>query len=118
LGYVPSADLDALYHDATALTFPSRFEGFGAPVLEAMSRMCPVVASDATALPEVVRDAGILVSPDNPDEWCQAMAEMLEDDEARSRLAKAGLERARAFTWDRSADILEEAYARALDTPL
>jgi glycosyltransferase involved in cell wall biosynthesis len=118
LGYVPSRDLDALYHDATALTFPSRFEGFGAPVLEAMSRTCPVIAADATAIPEVVRDAGILVSPDNPDEWCQAMTQMLEDDESRDHLAKAGLERSREFTWDRSADILEGSYSRALDTPL
>jgi alpha-1,3-rhamnosyl/mannosyltransferase len=118
LGYVPMTDLDALYHEATALTFPSRFEGFGAPVLEAMSRMCPVIAADATALPEVVRDAGRLVSPDNPDEWCQTMSDLLEDDEARTSLAKAGLERSREFTWDRSAAILEGSYARALDTPL
>jgi glycosyltransferase involved in cell wall biosynthesis len=118
LGYVPMTDLDALYHQATALTFPSRFEGFGAPVLEAMSRMCPVIAADATALPEVVRDAGRLVSPDNLDEWCQTMSELLEDEEARTSLAKAGLERSREFTWDRSAAILEGSYARALDTPL
>jgi glycosyltransferase involved in cell wall biosynthesis len=118
LGYVPAGDLDALYHEAVALTFPSRFEGFGAPVLEAMSRVCPVIAADATALPEVVRDAGILISRDNPDEWRQAMVQMLEDEEARENLAKAGLKRAREYTWDRSADILEQSYTRALDTPL
>lgn len=118
LGYVPMADLDALYQVATALTFPSRFEGFGAPVLEAMSRGCPVIAADATALPEVVRDAGRLVSPDNPEDWRAAMTEMLEDEEARARFAAAGLERARSFTWDRSADILEASYQRALETPL
>ena len=118
LGYVPMADLDALYHEAVALTFPSRFEGFGAPVLEAMRSRCPVVAADATALPEVVRDAGRLVSPDNAEDWCHAMSDMLEDEEMRASLAKAGFERAHGFTWDRSADILEDAYTRAFETPL
>jgi alpha-1,3-rhamnosyl/mannosyltransferase len=118
LGYLPSSDLDALYQEAVALTFPSRFEGFGAPVLEAMARRCPVIASDAAALPEVVGDAGTLISPDNADEWHRAMGDMLEDEEQRQRLAKAGLERARVFTWGRSADILEDAYRHALETTL
>jgi glycosyltransferase involved in cell wall biosynthesis len=118
LGYLPSNDLDALYQEAAALTFPSRFEGFGAPVLEAMARACPVIAADATALPEVVRDAGILISPDNAEEWHLAMREMLDDEEHRQRSAKAGLERARVFTWARSADILEDAYRHALGTTL
>ena len=118
LGYVPAEDLDALYHEAVALVFPSRFEGFGAPVLEAMSRGCPVVAADATALPEVVGDAGLLVSPDNSDEWCQSMTDVLEQGEVRARLADAGLKRSKEFTWASSADILEDAYARALETAL
>lgn len=118
LGYVPSRDLDALYHEAVALTFPSRFEGFGAPVLEAMSRSCPVIAADATALPEVVEGCGVLVSPDNADEWAQAMVTMLDDDDARARWAAAGIERANELTWGRSADILEDAYRHALDTTL
>jgi glycosyltransferase involved in cell wall biosynthesis len=118
LGYVPERDLDALYNDAIALTFPSRFEGFGAPVLEAMSRSCAVIAADATALPEVVGDAGLLVSPDNSDDWAAAMTSMLEDDESRARWAATGIERAREFTWGRSADILEEAYRHALETTL
>lgn len=118
LGYIPSDDLDGLYHEAVAMTFPSRFEGFGAPVLEAMARGCPVIAADATALPEVVEEHGCLVSPDNSDHWAQAMAEVLDDTELRNRLAKSGLERAREFTWTRSADILEEAYRHALETTL
>jgi glycosyltransferase involved in cell wall biosynthesis len=116
LGYIPSDDLDALYHEAVAMTFPSRFEGFGAPVLEAMARGCPVIAADATALPEVVEEHGCLVSPDNSDHWAQAMTEVLDDTELRNRFAKSGLERAREFTWTRSADILEEAYRHALGT--
>jgi glycosyltransferase involved in cell wall biosynthesis len=118
LGHVPSADLDALYHDAIGLVFPSRFEGFGAPVLEAMSRGCPVIAANATALPEVVDEAGVLVSSDNSDDWNAAMGHLLEDEEMRSRLSKLGAERARRFTWTRAADVLEEAYRYALGTAL
>ena len=77
-----------------------------------------MIAADATALPEVVGDAGLLVSPDNPDEWSQAMSDMLEDDEMRTRLSKLGTERARRFTWTRSADVLEAAYRHALETAL
>jgi alpha-1,3-rhamnosyl/mannosyltransferase len=118
LGYVPAADLEALYRAAVALTFPSRFEGFGAPVLEAMARRCPVIAADATALPEVVKDAGRLVSPDNPDHWCEVMCELLDDPAERLRLQDAGVERARVYTWERSADILEDAYRLVLGTTL
>lgn len=118
LGYIPSNDLDALYREATAVTFPSRFEGFGAPILEAMARGCAVIAADATALPEIVDDAGSLVSPDNADHWAQAMIDVLEDDELRTRYAKRGLERAREFSWTRAADILEDAYHHALGTTL
>jgi len=118
LGYIPSHDLDALYDEAVALTFPSRFEGFGAPVLEAMARGCPVIAADATALPEVVGDSGCLVSPDNAEQWHQAMLGLVENPEDRERYAKAGLARAGDFTWRRSADILEKAYLHALGTTL
>lgn len=118
LGYVSTGDLEALYNEATALTFPSRFEGFGAPILEAMARGCPVIAANATALPEVVGDCGRLVSPDNAEEWAEAMRELIEDEETRASFVKAGLERAPEFGWDRSAAILEDAYREALGTTL
>jgi glycosyltransferase involved in cell wall biosynthesis len=118
LGYIPSHHLDALYQEAVAMCFPSRFEGFGAPILEAMGRSCPVIAADATALPEVVADAGRLLSPDNADHWAQAMSDLLVDSELRSRMAKAGLERAREFSWTTAADILEDSYGHALETTL
>jgi glycosyltransferase involved in cell wall biosynthesis len=118
LGYVPSRDLDGLYREAAALVFPSHFEGFGAPPLEAMARGCPVIGADTTAIPEVVSDAGLLVSPDNAEHWCQAMAEVLEDEDLRTRLAKAGAARAAEFEWGRSAAILEDAYRHALETTL
>lgn len=118
LGYVSSRDLDALYQEAVAVTFTSRFEGFGAPVLEAMARGCPVIASNATALPEVVAVAGRLVSPDNPEDWCNAMCHLLEDETQRSILIKLGAERAKDFAWTRSAQILEDSYDYALETTL
>ena len=118
LGYVAARDLDALYQEATAVTFPSRFEGFGAPILEAMSRACPVIGANATAVPEVVMDAGILCSPDNAEEWCHAMAELIEDDTRREELAKAGRSRATDFEWTRSAGILEGSYRSVMETTL
>lgn len=118
LGYVPGPELDALYRSAVALTFPSRFEGFGAPVLEAMARGCPVIAADATALPEVVQSAGRLISPDNAEHWCGAMRDLLEDESARKDLQEAGYERAKDYTWERSADVLEDAYHHVLATTL
>ncbi len=114
-GRVPRADLDGLLDAATALLFPSTFEGFGAPVLEAMSRGCPVVASDVTALPEVVGDAGILLPPDEPEEWSRVMQELIADPERRRELAAAGRARAAEYTWSRSADALRGAYARGLE---
>lgn len=114
-GRVPRADLDGLLDGATALLFPSLFEGFGAPVLEAMSRGCPVVAADTTALPEVVGAAGILLPPDEPEEWSRVMLELLENPDRRRELAAAGRRRAATFTWGRSADALRAAYQRALE---
>jgi glycosyltransferase involved in cell wall biosynthesis len=118
LGYVPGRDLDAMYHEAIAMTFPSRFEGFGAPILEAMTRGCPVIAADATAIPEVVSNAGRLVSPDNAEDWAEAMVELIDDSSARETLADAGSARAREFTWQRAADVQEDAYRHALETSL
>ncbi|MBL8777963.1 MAG: glycosyltransferase family 4 protein [Acidimicrobiales bacterium] len=114
-GRVPRADLDGLLDAATALLFPSTFEGFGAPVLEAMSRGCPVVASDVTALPEVVGDAGILLPPDEPEEWSRVMLDLVTDPERVRVLAEAGRARAATYPWGRSADALRGAYHRALE---
>jgi alpha-1,3-rhamnosyl/mannosyltransferase len=102
-GRVPAEDLDVLYRRATALTFPSTFEGFGLPVLEAMVRGCPVLASSNTSLPEVVGGAGILLAPDRPGDWTEAMATMIERPQRRAELVEAGRARARDFAWDRSA---------------
>jgi glycosyltransferase involved in cell wall biosynthesis len=95
-GYVTAEQLAVLYHDASMLAFPSRFEGFGIPVVEAMSAGCPVIAADATALPALVGDAGLLVSPDDVGGWADAISGLLSNPDARARLAAAG--RARAAT--------------------
>src|SRR5690606_16446465 len=87
LGRVPRADLDALLAGAVALAFPSRYEGFGVPVLEAMALGCPVAAADATALPEVVGDAGLLVGPDDVAGWAEALGRLSGDAGERRRLA-------------------------------
>jgi glycosyltransferase involved in cell wall biosynthesis len=115
LGRIPRDDLNSLFRTAVALTFPSRFEGFGLPVLEAMTRRCPVIAADATALPEVVGDAGLLLAPDDPEAWAKAMARMLEDPHERDRLAELGVERARVFDWPSAAERLELAWSAGLE---
>jgi alpha-1,3-rhamnosyl/mannosyltransferase len=115
LGRIPSDDLDALYRTALALTFPSRFEGFGIPVLEAMSRGLPVIAADATALPEVVGDAGLLVEPGDVQGWALAMNRLLDDDDLGRQMAERGLARARQFDWPSAAEDLELVYRTVLD---
>ena len=116
-GRIPRAHLDALIAGATALVYPSRYEGFGAPVLEAMAAGCPVIAADATALSELVADAGLLVPPGQPGPLAAAMTELLTDERRRAELVVAGRERAGRFGWDRAAVALEGAYRRALAEP-
>jgi glycosyltransferase involved in cell wall biosynthesis len=110
LGRVPEADLDALYRQAVALVLPSRYEGFGMTVLEAMSRRCPVIAADATALPEVVATAGVLVDPDDHARWSTVMEDLLDHPSRRLALADAGEHHARTFDWARSARQLLDVY--------
>jgi len=114
VGRIPRGDIDWIVRHATAVVFPSRYEGFGLPVLEAMGNGCPVIASDATALPEVVGEAGILVDPDDADGWATAMARMLDDAGAREWHVEAGFARAASYRWSASTEALIDAYRRAL----
>jgi alpha-1,3-rhamnosyl/mannosyltransferase len=109
-GRIPADDLEALFSSATAVTFPSRYEGFGLPALEAMSRGVPVIASSSTALPEVVGDAGLLVDPDDIDGWSEAMTMLLGDRDRSGDLVARGRERAARFSWSASAEALVAAY--------
>ena len=101
--YVERADLAPLYSGALAFTFPSLYEGFGLPILEAMSCGAPVLASTASSVPEVAGDAGLLLDPHNPTEWADAVERVMHDGELRQSLSRRGLERASQFTWERCA---------------
>lgn len=113
LGKVDESTLDALYRRADVCALPSRYEGFGLPALEAMARGCPVVASDTTALPEVVGDAGRLVPPGDVAGWTGALTDLLDDEAARRDLATRGRRRAADFTWTATAVAHLDAYAAA-----
>ena len=117
LGRIPRGDLETLLDAATAVTFPSLFEGFGIPVLEAMTHGRPVISSNTTSLPDVVGDAGILIDPHRPAEWTKAMAELLDHPDRCEELRRAGLARAAHFDWRRSIDALVGAYLTALERP-
>lgn len=110
LGYVPRKDLPALYSLATAFVFPSHYEGFGLPPLEAMACGTPVIASTAGALPEVVGKAAMLANPDEPAEWAVAMERIVKDAGLRERLIRLGRERARQFTWGGTAKATMEVW--------
>jgi alpha-1,3-rhamnosyl/mannosyltransferase len=114
-GRVPASDRDALVRGASCLAFPSRYEGFGVPVLEAFALRCPVVASSSTALPEAVGDAGLLVDPDDVAGWSTAIERVLSDSALADDLRARGDRRAAAFTPLVSARALAAAYGRALD---
>ncbi len=116
LGYLPDADRPSLYAGAAAFVFPSLYEGFGMPVLEAMAWGAPVIASTTSSLPEVVGDAGLLVDPYDVDGLARAMAEVMTDPKLRERLLIAGRRRAATFSWDRCAGEVEAAFADALGT--
>lgn len=103
IGYMPRADLVALCQGALAFVFPSWYEGFGLPALEAMACGTPVVASTGGALPEVVGDSGLLVEPGDVEGWRDALARIIEDDQLRQGLQTRGLARARQFTWEGTA---------------
>ena len=109
-GRIPEADLDVLYRRAALLAFPSLYEGFGLPVLEAMSRGCPAAISRTGALPEVAGDAALMVSPEDPVAWAEAMAELFDQPRRRTVLARRGVERARRFRWPDSAESLAAVY--------
>ena len=106
-GHVERDELAALYRGAQLLVFPSRYEGFGLPVLEAMASGTPVVATRAGAVPEVAGDAAVLVDPGDPAALAAGMERALAE---RERLAAAGLERARMFSWAETARRTLEVY--------
>jgi glycosyltransferase involved in cell wall biosynthesis len=105
LGYVTEAQKTFLYKHAAVLAFPSHYEGFGMPPLEAMSLGLPVVTTKISSLPEVVGEAGLLVSPDSVSELTLALQQVLADAALRQRLIRAGLAQSQRFSWQNTADV-------------
>jgi glycosyltransferase involved in cell wall biosynthesis len=114
LGHLPEDRLLALMQRATAFVFPSQYEGFGLPPLEAMRLGAPVVVSSAGALPEVCGEAARYVAPDRPEELVRALEALLDSPEERRLRAEAGRRWARRFTWARAAEQTADVYRRAL----
>ncbi|HEY7633598.1 MAG TPA: glycosyltransferase family 1 protein [Thermoleophilaceae bacterium] len=114
LGWVPDEEIEGLYAIARGFVFPSLYEGFGLPVLEAMQRGVPVACSDRTSLPEVAGGAALLFDPEDPAAIAAAIERLLGDEPERERLIHAGLARAAQFTWDETARLTAESYERTL----
>lgn len=104
LGHVSDGELRSLYENALAFIFPSRYEGFGIPPVEAMALGCPVVSSRGGSLPEVLGDAALFVDPDNLDQFSATLATLIADDAMRDRMVRAGKDRAAKFTWRAAVD--------------
>lgn len=114
LGYVDEQRLAALYEQALGLIFPSWYEGFGLPVLEAMQCGCPVIASNRTSLPEVAGDAALYIDPADPASICAAMIRLEENPSLRRQCRDVGLRRARQFSWNRTAEATLSFYQEVL----
>ncbi len=115
LDYVGDADLAALYGGAAFLAYPSLLEGFGLPILEAMSVGCPVLTSDASSMPEVAGDAALYVDPADVDSISAGLQRLAEDGELRKDLTRRGHDRVNLFTWERTAAEMVKIYERAHD---
>ncbi len=114
LGRVSEELLDSLYRSAQALVFPSVYEGFGNPALEAMARGCPVITTTSASLPEVVGSAALLVEPRDPTGLSTTIARVLDDKNLRQELSMAGVRRAEKFGWRSAGETLLGAYRDAL----
>jgi glycosyltransferase involved in cell wall biosynthesis len=117
-GFVPHQTLAALYRMASAFAFPSLYEGFGLPPLEAMACGTPVLTSKISSLPEVAGDGALLVDPYSVEEIAEGLARLLDDEELRQSLVARGRARAASYSWERSARAIHEGYLRALGKPV
>ena len=117
LGFVPDATLAVLYRLAAVFVFPSLFEGFGLPPLEAMAAGTPVVTSNVSSLPEVVGDAALLIDPMDASAIARAMARVLGDPRLREELVRRGRERVKTFSWERSVARVRQVYGEVARTP-
>jgi glycosyltransferase involved in cell wall biosynthesis len=114
LGYVSSREMPLLYAAASFLIFPSLFEGFGLPVLEAMASGCPVACSNLTTMPEIAGGAALLFDPHSEEKIAEAAQRLIEDEEIRQALRQRGLGRVREFSWQKTARETLQVYSKAV----
>jgi glycosyltransferase involved in cell wall biosynthesis len=114
LGFLPHADLPWLFNLARLLVFPSLFEGFGIPLIEAMACGCPIVCSNVTSIPEVVGETGVFFDPSIAEDIAEKIWMLWTDDAMRQEMAKIGLRRAKMFNWEETAKKTVEVYEKAL----
>ena len=114
IGSVTPAELPAFYQQATAFVYPSFYEGFGMPPLEAMASGCPVITSNVASLPEVVGQAALQIDPNKSDELTAALAKFLTDTKLQQELRAAGLQQAEKFSWKQSAEIADRVITKSL----
>lgn len=112
-GFIGGADLPDLYSAADLFVFPSLYEGFGMPIIEAMACAAPVACSNLSSMPEVAGDAALLFDPSNPDEIADAMERLITDERLREDCVKKGLDRSKQYTWSRAASVTYEAMRQA-----
>jgi glycosyltransferase involved in cell wall biosynthesis len=110
LGWVPQEDLPPLYALAKAAVYPSLYEGFGLPVLEAMACGCPMICSNATSLPEVAGDAALQIDPHDAEAWAEAIAKVLLDEELRKGMIGKGYQQVSLFSWKKTAEQTKDIY--------
>jgi glycosyltransferase involved in cell wall biosynthesis len=112
-GYIPDHDLSAIYSGALAFVYPSLYEGFGLPPLEAMQCGTPVITSNTSSLPEVVGEAGLMINPSSRDDLCQAMLNLINNSKIRNQLSQKGIDRATQFSWSKCAGETIRVYETA-----
>lgn len=110
LGGIPSGSLEYAYGNAKVYAFPSKLETFGMTLLEAMNYSIPIIASNSTAIPEIVEDAALYFSPDDPQEFTTKLTRILEDDALADQLIESGIERLDHFSWDQNVEQLVTAF--------
>jgi glycosyltransferase involved in cell wall biosynthesis len=108
LGYVSDQDLPTLYRNATMLLYPSRMEGFGLPILEGMASGCPVLCANTSSLPEVAQDAGVMIAPDDVDDWAESIFQVATNAKVRSEFVCKGLQHAQQFSWQKTAQAVAQ----------
>lgn len=115
-GFIEDSFLPTLYNAADTFVYPSLYEGFGLPPLEAMSCKTPVITSNLTSIPEVTSDAAILINPHNIDELSSALVTLLNNDSLKQNLAEKGYKRSQNFTWNNTAEKTFAAYKKVIET--